>query len=563
MTTHGGEGRHGYSLTLKPSVISTAGSVAPMDLTDMARNWTRSIRLQGGFWSGSFTITENKRIFSAFDTWLGCHVEERSGGMVTWEGLVYEMELSTGGFVYRISLDTMWNKVRADFDPPGRTGDAWESDWETNDLAIARFGTKELLVPVDTTVPEVADRVRDMYVAEYGWPHAKIVGVCPPDREQLSVVVNGYAFLLNWKYNSGGACWEFCDDPVIWPPGCDSDTPSCDVQLDSNVANWEYDFVNNIWEDTTVDFTPYQTVPPGAPATDITQWARCCLYINTDGGHCWMYLGELNGDINHIDCYSDPALQVPGYNVVPGGGVGFMGTPLDPWYLISHGTTEWIRTMLATDWVGTINAGSIQENRIQVFRYSGNRADISGERAWEAMQRCISLSDWNYNPWRVWVGPGRFLNYEPISTTPVAYVLDGHWKADPAGTPINAWQLRPGVGKVLNYRWSPPRNGYWLEDPALFLMEEVNVDQDGTIQPSMAEISQTENLLTWLSALPKGSRSGIGGEGPLPPNWNVEAGKMNPLGPGGDMHGYWTVDPNSPTGYTWVHDDSIDLSGYY
>ena len=88
MTTHGGQGRHGYSLTLKPSVISTAGSVAPMDLTDMARNWTRSKRLQGGDWSGSFTIAKNKRIFSAFDTWLGCHVEEHSGGMVHWEGLV-------------------------------------------------------------------------------------------------------------------------------------------------------------------------------------------------------------------------------------------------------------------------------------------------------------------------------------------------------------------------------------------------------------------------------------------------------------------------------------------
>jgi len=290
------------------------------------------------------------------------------------------------------------------------------------------------------TYPEIAERARDMWLAEYGWPWPKVISVCPPSTEELRVSVNGYAFLLNWKYQSGGQCWEDCS---AYPGGCDSDEPACDANGDADAWGWGYDFINNIWTDPAVDFTPYQTTPP-APGSPIEEWARCCLYINTDLGQCYMYLGLLNGGVNNIDCYSDPDLQTPGFAVIPAGGT--IGAPLDELYLITHGTSEWLQTMLATDWAGVIEQGSVQINRIQVFRYNNNRADIGGERAWEAVLRAVSLGDWGQSPWQAWVGPRRRLNYNRISTAPVVYVMDGAWRSDPAGSPLNPWQLRPGVG---------------------------------------------------------------------------------------------------------------------
>jgi hypothetical protein len=545
-----------YSLTLKPSVISDIGSVSPMDLTDLAKNWTRSIRLQGGFWTGTFTVPGGKRAITAFDTWLGAHIEERSGGAVTWEGMVYEMELSTNGFVYRTSLDQMWNRVRVDYDAP--SGGLNETDWATNDLSISRFGTKEMVLPVLTTLPEIAERARDVYLSEYGWPWPKVIGVCPETQEELRVTVCGYVFMLNWKYNDGGKCWDDCwvDNTIAPLLDCDSDTPACDVNM--AIADLAYDFADEQWYDNAalMDFTDYQTTPPApADAGDIRLWARCALWVNTDRGQCWGYLGEIDG-ADTIDSYTDPALQTPGFNTT---GTG-MGLYIGDRFLITHGTSEWIRRILDDDWAGIIEPGSIHVNRIQVFRYNNNRADIGGERAWEAMQRAVSLSDWNYLPWHVWVGVGRYLHFEPVNTDPVVYVLDNKWRADPAGSELNPWQLRPGVGKILNFRWSPPRIDYWLEDPATFLMEEITVDSTGNLQPSMAEISQAENLLTYLASLPIGGGGAVGGEGPNPPNWDVERNRPNPLGPGGDRHGYWTVQNGT---YVWVHDDSINLESWW
>lgn len=568
-----------YSLTLKPSVVSSIGSVAPQDITDLARNWTRSTRLQGGFWTGTFSVPGNKRIFDAFDTWLGSHIEERSGGLVTWEGYIAEMELSTGGFVYRVSLDDMWNKVRANYYDPNWSG-LNETAWATNDLSIARFGTKEYQFDINTISTAEAEAARDRFVMEHGWPWPRPVSICPLEQEELRVTVCGYVFMLQWQYLSGGACWmPNWDDCMDAPGGCDQDTPACDMHYaydfagdlgynseaeEDSPAPGEYILQSTTSTDIVVplDLSPYETLPGSVVIGDIDTYAHYMVSWrnNGDGVEGWAYCGETDTILavdDSIHLYLEPTLQTEGANPATLNSWG-----INDYFIFHTGTSHWLETILDTDWAGVFDLHNIQENRIIVQRHNNNRGDIGGERAWEAIQRAVSLGDYDHNPWRAWVGVGRQFNYERISTTPVVYVMDGKWRSDPAGSALNPWQLKPGVGKIFNYRWSPTRTGYWLEDPATFLIDEITVDSTGRITPAMAEISQTENLLTYLASLPTGGGSGGGGgnPGPTPPNWNVEMNRPNELGPGGDTHGYWTVQGGQ---YVWVHDASINLTSWW
>ena len=99
-----------YTLRLFQSVLGTQGFV--LSLTELAQNWRRSIRNTGGYWRGSFTITgKPEQLKEWFDTWMGHHLEERTDNTITWEGLIYQMDLRYAGITRRRSFDLMANAV--------------------------------------------------------------------------------------------------------------------------------------------------------------------------------------------------------------------------------------------------------------------------------------------------------------------------------------------------------------------------------------------------------------------------------------------------------------------
>ncbi len=66
-----------------------------IDITPWVQSWQRSIRLQGGYWLGSLKVSGNEELMSwLFNNAIGYHLEERSGGLITWEGLIYEIDLN-------------------------------------------------------------------------------------------------------------------------------------------------------------------------------------------------------------------------------------------------------------------------------------------------------------------------------------------------------------------------------------------------------------------------------------------------------------------------------------
>jgi hypothetical protein len=542
--SHGGHARHDYSLALGPSVVSTSGSASPMDITDLARDWSRSIVLQGGDWAGSFSMPLTKRAFNAFDSWMGCDIAERSGGGVSWGGMVYEMELSQGGVVWRRTFEDMANRIQAQY--TNDNGDDQATAWAVIQSSIDRYGTREDILTPTTSLADVATNLTNKHLREHGWPHP--VASSFGGEDGLSVSVCGYIFTLNWRHTtqdhelSGTWFLNGFGDPVpdelYWAGG---------------------------------DLSPYATALANAPAR-YSVWESY-----TTGEITWAYLGPLcidgahvpvtHGAVESIKLYTDAALTVPGYNVI--------ATPpvWGPGWIRDH---TWIRTN-ASRWIGDIiendseflrgGIGLQDENRTQVDRAQFDIATTPA-RCWEAIQSVVSLGDPDNLPWRIHVGHDRKLHFTPVGTTPNYYYCDNNWYADPSGSPVNPWQLRPGIARALTGRWLAKRPDFWLPDPRDFLVEEFSVGADGVVSPKISNVSQTENLLNLMSAVQGFTVGEIKqgpGQEPAEANWDIENKRPNPHGVVFDEfgnpvdvygYGYWT-----DTGYN--ADPEVTWNSYY
>lgn len=170
-----------------------------MDLSGTAKDWSRSIRLNGGYWQGSFKVEGDLQdLTDWFYKRLGCHLVERSGGVVTWEGMIYELELLSGGIRRRRSLDTLANAVMITCLDP--TGDTDTLDYATAANSITRYGRKEEMLSIQGLEAE-AVAMRARVLKERCWANAEPVSVSQSKGAAvLEVTVAGYAHTMNWQY---------------------------------------------------------------------------------------------------------------------------------------------------------------------------------------------------------------------------------------------------------------------------------------------------------------------------------------------------------------------------
>lgn len=242
-----------YELLLYNPV--TQGQGFQTSLTAQAKNWRRSIRLLGGMWRGSFRIEgELPDLLDWFYNRLGWHVEERSSGAVTWEGMIYEMELSSAGVRRRRSLEDVANAVSVQWrDYAGRIGLV---DWATQAQSIARYGRKEQIGAAQIS-EGVADQLRDRLLTEHAWPRTEALSVSAArdGKATLDVIVCGYVFTMNWRlipltaYTDGGATvgvstWVsellsgYCD--FVTARSLSSNALSTAKYVEGNVRAWDF-----------------------------------------------------------------------------------------------------------------------------------------------------------------------------------------------------------------------------------------------------------------------------------------------------------------------------------
>ncbi len=180
-----------------------------MDLTPYALDWQRSSRVIGGYWSGSFTITDMgwADMMAFFNSYLGCRIVERTFGHVSWEGIVYEMSLLQGGREYRRTLAPEWwhNRVKVLYTSEyGVASDvAWSEDADASD----EYGQMDYLITLGGSTVNAATALRDRHLGEFAWPRSRLSGglefggtarQSAPDA--LEVTVAGFWSTLNWRY---------------------------------------------------------------------------------------------------------------------------------------------------------------------------------------------------------------------------------------------------------------------------------------------------------------------------------------------------------------------------
>ncbi len=173
------------------------------DISGKAQRWRRSIRRQGGYWLGSFELPgAGSEAQHWFYNYLGYHLEETTSGAVTWEGMIYEMELTVNGVTRRRSLDGMWNAVTVDYIDATTSATA-ETGYAQNDDSVGRYGRKELRVTTDDTTMAMATAARDTQLRVSSWPRTQPVGELEMKRANgLKVMVCGYVFTANWRYTT-------------------------------------------------------------------------------------------------------------------------------------------------------------------------------------------------------------------------------------------------------------------------------------------------------------------------------------------------------------------------
>jgi len=191
----------GYGLRLFSSVLQGRAFVG--DISDIAVNWRRSTRMQGGFWQGSFQVSAPVAdLFQWFYDFLGYHLEEQMAGMISWEGMIYALELSYAGVRRRRTLEKLANAVVVRY-TDASTDSVTATAYSTQDQSIARYGRREEGVTLGKATAAAAAAQRDSYLKENAWPWPRPVSASQTaagGKATLDVRVCGYAFTLNWKF---------------------------------------------------------------------------------------------------------------------------------------------------------------------------------------------------------------------------------------------------------------------------------------------------------------------------------------------------------------------------
>ena len=326
-------------------------------------NWRRSIQAQGGFWQGTCTLRgEAGPLVNAFYNWLGYHLVERAAGVVTWEGMVYELELTIGGVVRRRSLADLFNAVSTTYQANGEVA---ETGYSTQAQSITRYGRKEEKLLLDNYPLATAQAYRATFLADHAWPWPRPTSLGKPGAATLTITACGYAFTANWMFVEAGDA------------------------TDDDLDDWMAEIV-------------------GA-ATGLSS--------------------------NH------------------GGAIS------------GAGDCQFLKT------------GSLATNTLQATKVADSPA-----RAWDVIAELAQLGDANGDPWRVWVDVGRLVHYAKISSTP-RYFLHGGVLYSTAGAreAVTPWSVRPAVVRDLDYPVARAERGSWLDDARDLFVEEVEVDEAGTL----------------------------------------------------------------------------------
>ena len=567
-----------YALSLYGPVIDTSPGFEAA-LTQTARGWKRSIRNMGGCWQGSFTLFgEATTLQDRFRRWLGYDLRERAGGITSWRGLIYEMDLTINQVTRRRSLDLIWNRIKTtyltqDFVGENFVGNPGFEEYDASGPPVDDFygwyesgGGGQILAAAGAHGGAACVRLDGDGTQENVWL-----------RQNLNVTPGATYQLKFWTKGDGGIStsagtgrfairnpnaptyWVYGPMPTMWGSGnwterkIEFSGPSEGEILlffyapTDNTRTAYFDDVEVLEKQETVYETPWAELdgsgnPAEAPdnSPPIERYGVREEVIHLDG-----YPEETS--LAYRDTYLRENAWPWPRPVATGRGdearldvlvAGYVHTM--NWMYVEMGdgadddVDAWI-SLIVGDSFGrdaihggtVVDAGDCQWVRNGVIRPNDYLSTPNGplqatqltgveERPWDVLQELTALGDYDGNPWRIWVRLDRQVNYEPVDIDPRYFIRrDGIFDTMAGSTPSNPWTMQPGVFRDMTYRPAAVEPGSFLNSPQDMFVDEVEM-ADGWDQPALKTsiFSEAELLLHEPS---RGESEGPAPRGRIPP----------------------------------------------
>lgn len=525
-----------YDLRLFTSVLESSQEFEA-NLTPIATDWRRSIRANGGYWLGSFSMQgDEAALLDAFNRWLGFHVQERSAGKTSWEGLIYEMDLTLGGIKRRRSLDLLYNAVQSSYVRIDWTGelidnggfetvaggdfDGWhEGAGCADETVVVYAGSHACKVTMDGAALNPVDGVN---VPPNTWIRQN-VNVVAGDPYKITVqgAGNGLFAVRNpnsptgWlvaptRISSGGTTYVGRAFYFTGPVGsealvyCYPGTTSGDVGYFDAVSMQERGEVvgDTDWivSQTSIDRFGRREDRLYLDDYPLESASACQQAHLAQNGQPWARPVSAGAKgAARLD------ITVAGY------------VHTANWLFVTEGdgseanVNTWLASIVGSDYGlsaqhgGTsatagdcqfLKAGNIATNSLQVVQKS-----TIDQRAWDTITEMMELgiagsgSEPAFMPVRAWVGNGRRLHYAKVDRVPRYYLKsDGLYDKLGGEVAVGAWQIEPGVFRDMAYPVKRDLDGSFLEDARDFWVEEIEVDAAGGVLLKTSLFSEQDAL---------------------------------------------------------------------
>lgn len=193
-----------------------------------------------------------------FNYYLGNQIKELTTGLVSWEGLIYEMTLTLDGVQYRRTLDKEWfhNRVKILYRNAGAQA---ETAWSENTDSSDEYGEMNYIDTISEATVAAATALRDTRLTDFAFPRSRMTGglqfglESQAEVDSLQVVVAGYAFTLNWRYRESSiaataastAIADLVDDSEFVTAGI-IDTNSLSVDVDCTTPQRLWDAIEDL-----------------------------------------------------------------------------------------------------------------------------------------------------------------------------------------------------------------------------------------------------------------------------------------------------------------------------
>ncbi|MCA9367158.1 hypothetical protein KC887_02695 [Candidatus Kaiserbacteria bacterium] len=186
-----------------PPLVGT-GEVDVSRLNAAARQYKRSIRRVGGYWIADFWIYPSQAAPEAylrewFENRLGFGFREKLGGVITWDGVIWTMELALDGHKEKKDLGDVYNAVRTDYLDTDQAPQS--TAWFTNAGSIAQYGRREEILYEDEIDATAAAAAAQDELLRQGDSFAQTVAIgSQVNQDGLHVTAVGRVVTANNRY---------------------------------------------------------------------------------------------------------------------------------------------------------------------------------------------------------------------------------------------------------------------------------------------------------------------------------------------------------------------------